>query len=166
MSFLVWVVMPYSDSYFEETKCMKVKFYPFSCNLECYKTNRIRKGWIYVLWAHFDLPSITLNVNFEHPTMKDILLKLVTHDQSSWKIPGRDILQNKWKVYLTMYLSLYLSLSLSLSEKLLHWKTYSSNYWNTKAINLYSICLSLFVIKNYTRIEHIYRYKWITIQTN
>ena len=42
-----WLVLPYSESYFEETTYMLVKFYQFSCNQEYYKTNSIRKRvWI------------------------------------------------------------------------------------------------------------------------
>ena len=65
-----WVVLPFSESYSEETKCHEVKIYPFSCNQEYFWTNSIRK-WvrinhdlsvlfifqhsfrIYVLCAHF-----------------------------------------------------------------------------------------------------------------
>ena len=31
-----WVVLPFSESYSEETKCIEVKNYPFSCNEEYY----------------------------------------------------------------------------------------------------------------------------------
>ena len=36
-----WLVLPYSESYFEETTYMLVKFYQFPCNQEYYKTNSI-----------------------------------------------------------------------------------------------------------------------------
>ena len=42
-----WVVLPYSESFFEETKYILVKFYQFSCIQEYYQTNSIRKRvWI------------------------------------------------------------------------------------------------------------------------
>ena len=37
-----WIVLPYSESYFEETKCIEVKIYPYSGNQENNKTNGIR----------------------------------------------------------------------------------------------------------------------------
>ena len=36
-----WVVLPFSESYSEETKCHEVKIYPFSCNQEYFWTNSI-----------------------------------------------------------------------------------------------------------------------------
>ena len=38
-----WIVLLYSESYFEETKGILVQIYPFSCNQEYYKTNSIPK---------------------------------------------------------------------------------------------------------------------------
>ena len=49
-----WIVLPYSESYFEETKYMLVKFYQFSCYQEYYKTNSIRKRvWIVYNFSAF-----------------------------------------------------------------------------------------------------------------
>ena len=37
------VVLPYSESYSEETKCTEVKINQFFCNQEYYQSNSIRK---------------------------------------------------------------------------------------------------------------------------
>ena len=38
-----WIVLPYSESYFEETYYILVRFYKFSCKQEYYLMNSIRK---------------------------------------------------------------------------------------------------------------------------
>ena len=38
-----WVVLTYSETYSEETKCIKVNNNPFSCNQESCQTKSIRK---------------------------------------------------------------------------------------------------------------------------
>ena len=38
-----WVVLPFSESYSEETKCIEVKMLPFSCNQVYYLSNSIWK---------------------------------------------------------------------------------------------------------------------------
>ena len=49
-----WLVLPYSESYFEETKYMLVKFYQFSCNQEYYKTKSIwKRVWIVYNFSAF-----------------------------------------------------------------------------------------------------------------
>ena len=42
-----WIVLLYSESYFEETEYILVKFYQFFCNQAYYHKNSIRKRvWI------------------------------------------------------------------------------------------------------------------------
>ena len=49
-----WIVLAYSESYFEETKYILVKFYQFSCIQEYYLTNSIRKRvWIVYNFSAF-----------------------------------------------------------------------------------------------------------------
>ena len=51
---MIWIVFPYSESYFEETKYILVKFYQFSCNQDYYYTNSIRKrAWIVFNFSAF-----------------------------------------------------------------------------------------------------------------
>ena len=56
-----WIILPFPDSYFEETKYMSVKFYQFSCIREYYLTNSIGKCVliVYNLSATF-LPNLRL----------------------------------------------------------------------------------------------------------
>ena len=63
-----WVVLPFSESDSEETKSIKVKIYPFSCNKEYYYTNSIRKS---VRINHnisvFYLPTFLPNLRLMRP---------------------------------------------------------------------------------------------------
>ena len=60
-----WIAFPYSESYFEETKYILVKFYQFSCIQEYSLTNSIRKRvWIVYTFSAF----LYANVPAEFPS--------------------------------------------------------------------------------------------------
>ena len=60
-----WTVLPYSESYFEETKYMLVKFYKFSCNQ--YTIKRIAFENAYESSIIFQ-PLVYANVPAESPS--------------------------------------------------------------------------------------------------
>ena len=67
-----WIVLPYSESYFEETKCIEVKIYPYSGNQENNQTNGIRKyiRIIYIVVSFFSLfnvPTFQPNLRLIRP---------------------------------------------------------------------------------------------------
>ena len=55
--YMKWIVLPYSESYFEETKCILVKFYQFSRIQEYYK--RMKRLQIFSL---FYMPTFLPNL--------------------------------------------------------------------------------------------------------
>ena len=56
-----WIVLPYSESYFEETKYILVRFYEFACNQEYYLMNSIRKRvWIVYNFSAFVICQLRL----------------------------------------------------------------------------------------------------------
>mgnify|MGYP003692198961 CR=1 FL=1 len=64
-----WIVLPYSEWYFEETKYISVKFYQFSCIQGYYQTNSIRKcvWFVYNFSAFFNMPTFLPNLRLMRP---------------------------------------------------------------------------------------------------
>ena len=142
-----WIILPFPDSYFEETKYMSVKFYQFSCIREYYLTNSIRKCVliVYNLSATF-LPNLRLM----RPLSLMFDLCLSVDNKKAVLLDVEEKVNPSWRLYISEKFSngtIHIKQTKSILVSVLTFvnKEHSFSNWNFRTRNTYS-----YINDNYT----------------